>query len=76
MVRLKRIEMGNAGDAKPVGEGVSELRITEGQGYRVYFGQKRNELVILLWGGNKSTQENDIKIAKKYWRIYRENNKI
>lgn len=74
LVRLKRVEMGNLGDIKSVGEGVSEIRISEGQGYRVYYGLKGNELVILLCGGNKSTQKKDINIAKEYWRHYRDNN--
>ena len=76
LIRLKRIEMGNFGDTKSVGEGGCELRISEGQGYRVYYGRKGNELVILLCGGNKSTQSKDIKIAKEYWRHYCDNNKI
>jgi putative addiction module killer protein len=73
LIRLKRMETGNVGDSKPVGEGVIELRISEGQGYRVYYGRKGNEAVILLCGGNKSSQQNDIKVAKEYWRNYREN---
>jgi putative addiction module killer protein len=67
------METGNVGDSKPVGEGVNELRISEGQGYGVYYGRKGNEVVILPCGGNKSSQQNDIKVAKEYWRNYREN---
>lgn len=63
--RLRRIELGNFGDAKPVGQGVSELRIDYGPGYRVYFSQKGMEIVILLAAGDKSTQTNDIKTALK-----------
>ena len=74
LVRLKRFEMGNFGDTRSVGQGICELRISEGQGYRVYYGHKGNELVILLCGGNKSTQKRDIKVAKEYWRNYRGNN--
>lgn len=61
--RLDRLQLGLLGDVKPVGEGVSELRIDYGPGYRVYFVQRGQELVILLAGGDKSTQEKDIKIA-------------
>lgn len=73
LIRLKRIEMGNFGDSKSVGEGVNELRISEGQGYRVYYGQQGTEVVILLCGGNKSSQQKDIKLAKEYWSNYCEN---
>ena len=62
-VRIDRAENGNFGDCEPVGEGVSEMRIHYGPGYRVYFVQRGIEIVILLAGGNKSTQSKDIKTA-------------
>lgn len=62
--RIKRLQLGNFGDVKPVGEGISELRITEGKGYRVYLKNQNGVIVILLCAGDKSTQENDIKKAK------------
>ena len=62
-VRIRRLSMGNPGDVKPVGKGVSELRIDYGPGYRVYLIQKGDTLIILLAGGDKSTQDQDIKIA-------------
>jgi putative addiction module killer protein len=62
-VRIRRLSMGNPGDVKPVGEGVSELRINYGPGYRVYFVQRGETVVVLLAGGNKRTQSLDIKIA-------------
>lgn len=58
------MQLGNFGDVKAVGEGISELRITEGKGYRVYLKNQNGVIVILLCGGDKSTQENDIKTAK------------
>ena len=61
--RIDRLQLGLAGDAKPVGEGVSELRIDYGPGYRVYFVWRGRELVILLAGGDKRTQNHDIKTA-------------
>ena len=61
--RIDRAEDGNFGDCAPVGEGVSERRIHYGPGYRIYFAQRGMELVILLAGGNKSTQSDDIKTA-------------
>lgn len=66
--RIDRAEMGNFGDCEPVGEGVSEMRIHFGPGYRVYFAQRGMELVILLAGGDKSTQSKDIKTALKLAR--------
>jgi len=62
-MRIDRAEDGNFGDCEPVGEGVSEMRIHYGPGYRVYFVQRGLEIVILLAGGNKSTQSKDIKSA-------------
>ena len=62
-IRVERLAAGNAGDVKSVGEGVSELRIDYGPGYRVYFTKRGRELVILLAGGDKSTQATDIKAA-------------
>lgn len=62
-VRIRRVSLGNFGDVRPVGKGVSELRIDYGPGYRVYFTQHGNTLVILLCGGEKSTQAKDIQQA-------------
>ena len=67
-VRIDRVEDGNFGDSEPVGEGVSEMRIHYGPGYRVYFTQRGMEIVILLAGGDKSTQSKDIKIAQEIAR--------
>ena len=63
--RLDRLAYGHAGDVGPVGEGVSELRIHHGPGYRIYFHQRGNAVVILLCGGNKSAQTKDIKTARR-----------
>ena len=68
---LARIETGNPGDIKPVGQGVSERRITFGPGYRVYFGQDGDKLVILLCGGTKKRQSKDIEQAKVFWDDYK-----
>lgn len=64
LARLRRAELGNWGDCKPVGEGVSEMRVHVGHGYRVYFIQESNCLYVLLAGGDKSTQQKDIAKAK------------
>ena len=61
--RVRRLELGNAGDCEPVGEGVSELRIHYGPGYRLYFFKRGMEIVVLLAGGTKASQTKDIKTA-------------
>jgi len=61
--RIERLAAGNPGDVEPIGEGVSELRINYGPGYRVYFKQRGRQIIILLAGGDKSTQAKDIKAA-------------
>jgi putative addiction module killer protein len=63
-IRIRRLSLGNPGDSKPVGEGVSELRVDLGPGYRVYFVQRGSVLIVLLAGGDKSTQAEDIRKAK------------
>lgn len=65
--RLKRVALGNLGNVRVLGDGVSELKMTFGSGFRIYFGQLGNELIILLCGGDKSSQSDDIETAKKYW---------
>jgi putative addiction module killer protein len=68
LARIRRLSLGNLGDIKPVGEGVSELRITYGPGYRIYVKQQGDVLVILLVGGGKSSQKRDIERAKELAR--------
>lgn len=63
-IRIRRLSLGNPGDVKPIGEGISELRIDYGPGYRVYYLQKGNEFILLLAGGDKSSQDRDIREAK------------
>ena len=63
-IRIRRLSLGNAGDVKPVGEGVLELRVNYGPGYRIYFVQQGNICVVLLAGGDKSSQVQDISNAK------------
>jgi putative addiction module killer protein len=76
LARVARLEQGNYGDCEPVGEGVSELRMFFGPGYRVYFGEDENNIVVLLCGGDKGSQHLDIKEAKAYWKEYLDNEKL
>lgn len=73
-VRLRRVSAGNFGDCKSVGDGISELRIDIGGGYRVYYGKHGLELVLLLCGGNKGSQQSDIALAKTYWADWKRRN--
>jgi putative addiction module killer protein len=68
---LARLEAGNTSNVKSVGEGVNELKVDFGPGYRVYFGWDGQELVILLGGGTKKRQSSDIKTAQGYWSDYK-----
>jgi putative addiction module killer protein len=68
LARIERLAAGNAGDVAPVGEGVSELRIDYGPGYRVYFKKRGRRLIILLAGGDKSTQSKDVRAALRLAR--------
>jgi len=70
-LRLDRVQLGNLGDYRFVGEGVFELKIDYGPGYRIYFGQVGTTIILLLIGGDKSTQDRDIGQAKEYWTDYR-----
>lgn len=67
VARIERARLGNFGDYKSIGDGVFEMRITKGKGYRVYYARKGNITYLLLLGGDKSTQDIDIKQAKKLW---------
>jgi len=69
--RIARVRLGNLGECKPVGDGVLELIIDYGPGYRIYFGQVGPKLVILLCGGDKSSQSEDIRKAIEYWEDYK-----
>lgn len=73
LVRITRVACGNYGDCAPVGDGVSELRLFFGPGYRIYFGEHENDVVVLLCGGDKGTQEKDIRMAKELWKEYLNN---
>jgi putative addiction module killer protein len=72
LTRIDRVRLGNLGDCESVGAGVYELRIHFGPGYRVYFGLYGAEVVLLLCGGDKSSQARDIEMAKSYWREFNE----
>lgn len=69
--RLARVQAGNFGDCKPVGEGVWELRVDWGPGYRVYYARAGRSVVLLLHGGDKRTQTADIETALEYWKDYK-----
>lgn len=68
---IARIESGSLGDVKPVGQGVSERRITFGPGYRLYFGRDGKKFVVLLTGGTKKRQSKDIELAQTFWVDYK-----
>ena len=73
--RLTSVRAGNFGNRKSVGDGVWELRLAFGPGYRIYYGEVDNTIVLLLCGGDKSSQRRDIERAKNYWKEYKERNK-
>lgn len=73
--RLLRVELGNLGDVKPVGEGVFEIRIVCGPGYRIYYAMKGQTIILLLSGGDKSTQQKDIEKAQSLWKEVKNENK-
>lgn len=74
-IQITRLRLGNPAKAKSVGEGVLELKIDFGPGYRVYYGQDGEHMVLLLLGGDKSTQSTDITKAKEYWADYKSRKK-
>ncbi|BFM04870.1 type II toxin-antitoxin system RelE/ParE family toxin [Halioxenophilus aromaticivorans] len=71
IMRVDKMELGLFGDVEPIGEGLSELRIDYGPGYRVYYGKEGQQVFLLLCGGDKSTQSKDIKKAKLYWKDHK-----
>lgn len=73
LLRLQRVEAGNLGDISSAGEGIEEFRIHYGPGYRIYFRRQGEKIILLLIGGDKSSQESDIKKAKALWNQYKEN---
>jgi putative addiction module killer protein len=73
--RLTSVRAGNLGDHRSVGDGVWELRLDFGPGYRIYYGEVDNTIVLLLCGGDKSSQQRDIERAKNYWIEYKERHK-
>jgi putative addiction module killer protein len=74
IMQVDRMELGLFGDSQPVGDGLSELRIHYGPGYRVYYGKEGEQIYLLLCGGDKSTQTKDIKQAKAYWQDHKRRN--
>jgi putative addiction module killer protein len=73
--RIARIQLGLFGDAKSIGGGIYELRVDFGGGYRVYYARSGDEIILLLCGGDKSSQASDIAKAKEYWEDFKEANK-
>ncbi len=73
--RINRVKLGNLGDYKSLGNGILELRLDFGSGYRIYFGFDGSRIIVLLCGGDKKTQTKDIKKAQQYWRNYNDKNK-
>lgn len=70
--RIHRLQIGQFGDYKSLGQGIGELRMHFGKGYRIYFGRIGNTIVLLLSGGDKDTQQKDITKAREYWQEYKE----
>jgi putative addiction module killer protein len=70
-VRLDRLSLGNFGDCKSIGGSIHELRLDYGPGYRIYFAQYGDQIILLLWGGTKRTQQQDIQLAQEYWGDFR-----
>lgn len=75
MIQVDRMSLGLLGDSKPVGNGLSELRIHHGPGYRVYYGKLEKQIILVLCAGDKASQQNDIAAAKAYWKDYRKRHK-
>ncbi len=69
-IRINRLRLGNFGDCRFLGNGVYELKMDVGPGYRIYFGQEGGSVIILLWGGDKKSQQKDIEKAKRLWQNY------
>lgn len=74
-VRLDRLMLGNFGDCKSLGEGIYELRLHFGGGYRIYYGLVGKRVILLLIGGMKKSQDKDLKTARRYWKAYKEESK-
>lgn len=70
LTRLDRLKLGNFGDCKSIGEGISELRLHFGPGFRLYYSKIGNRVILLLCGGDKGSQSKDIILAKEYWKDY------
>jgi putative addiction module killer protein len=74
--RIRQASLGNFGDHKSIGQGVFEMRIDFGPGYRIYYGVHKDEVILLLMGGSKRAQQADIDKAKTYWTLWKENNNV